>query len=97
MPSYDAVANEDAAASGHPKPPPTCTVVTPADSTLSRQRQFTPKASRNQNLATLGVDDVLGEGDSRLVLEVLPNDLAEVAFERMREEVKWDTMYHRGM
>ncbi|KAF7986696.1 hypothetical protein HWV62_20216 [Athelia sp. TMB] len=51
--------------------------------------------NRNQKLATLGVDDVLGEGDSRLVLDVLPPELAVHAFERMREEVQWATMYHR--
>ncbi|KZP10304.1 hypothetical protein FIBSPDRAFT_938095 [Athelia psychrophila] len=55
-----------------------------------------PRALKNQNLATLGVDDVLGAGDSRLVLDVLPPDLAETAFARMREEVRWDTMFHRG-
>ncbi|KZP10301.1 hypothetical protein FIBSPDRAFT_1051392 [Athelia psychrophila] len=36
-----------------------------------------PLALKNQNLATLGADDVLGAGDSWLVLDVLPPDLAE--------------------
>jgi len=51
---------------------------------------------RNQKLATLGVGDTLGEGDSSLVLDVLPQDLADVAFENMRKEVAWHSMYHRG-
>lgn len=56
-----------------------------------------PRALKNQNLTTLGADDVLGAGDSRLVLDVLPPDLAETAFAQMREEVRWDTMFHRGV
>ncbi|EGN97608.1 hypothetical protein SERLA73DRAFT_184383 [Serpula lacrymans var. lacrymans S7.3] len=45
---------------------------------------------------TLGAGDKIGEGDSSLVLSILPDDLADVAFENMRKEVKWNTMYHRG-
>lgn len=44
----------------------------------------------------LGEGDLLGEGDSYLVLNILPDDLAEVAFERMKEEIKWNKMRHRG-
>jgi hypothetical protein len=47
-------------------------------------------------LVTLGVGDTLGEGDSSLVLHVLPPDLADVAFENMRREVAWNSMYHHG-
>lgn len=54
-------------------------------------------ARRNQKLATMGVGDTLGEGDSSLVVDVLPQDLADAAFENMRKEVAWNTMYHRGM
>jgi hypothetical protein len=52
---------------------------------------------RNPKLATLGVGDTLGEGDSSLVLDVLPQDLADLAFENMRKEVAWNAMYHHGM
>lgn len=38
----------------------------------------------------------MGEGDTSLVLSVLPAALADVAFENMRREVEWNTMYHRG-
>ncbi|KAI5891477.1 uncharacterized protein SCHCODRAFT_02629217 [Schizophyllum commune H4-8] len=44
----------------------------------------------------LGPDDTIGEGDSRLVLNLLPDELREGIFERLREEVAWETMYHRG-
>jgi hypothetical protein len=56
----------------------------------------TPRASEPGG-PTLGVGDVLGAGDSYLVLDLLPEDLAEVAFEKLKSEVKWDTMYHRGV
>lgn len=52
---------------------------------------------RNPKLATLGVGDILGDGDSNLVLDLLPPDLAAVAFEKIRDEVAWDSMFHRGM
>jgi hypothetical protein len=41
-------------------------------------------------------DSNLGAGDSYLVLDVLPDDLASISFEQLAEEVKWDTMHHRG-
>ena len=44
----------------------------------------------------LGVGDEIGAGDSHLVVDILPTDLADVAFDRMKEEVGWKTMYHRG-
>lgn len=52
---------------------------------------------RNAPPPSPGVGDRVGEGDCGLVLEVLPPDLAEVAFENMRKEVAWNVMYHRGM
>lgn len=52
---------------------------------------------RNPKLATLGVEDTLGDGDSSLVLDLLPPDLADIAFEKVRDEVGWDSMFHRGM
>lgn len=41
-------------------------------------------------------NDKIGEGDTSLVLDVLPPDLAETAFESLRKQVKWNTMFHRG-
>jgi hypothetical protein len=46
---------------------------------------------------TLGAGDALGTGDSYLTLNVVPPELADVAFDRLRDEVKWDVMHHRGM
>ncbi|KAI0260338.1 hypothetical protein BC834DRAFT_957645 [Gloeopeniophorella convolvens] len=44
----------------------------------------------------LGVGDSIGEGDTYLLESILPQELAEVAFERLQSEVAWNTMYHRG-
>ncbi|KAF8554866.1 hypothetical protein OG21DRAFT_1411753 [Imleria badia] len=57
---------------------------------------FDSHRPRNGPPPSLGVGDRIGEGDSGLVLDVLPPDLAEVAFENMRKEVAWNVMYHRG-
>ncbi|KAH7886483.1 hypothetical protein F5I97DRAFT_1867340 [Phlebopus sp. FC_14] len=51
---------------------------------------------RNAPPPTLGVGDRIGEGDSELVLDILPHELAKVAFDNMRKEVAWNVMYHRG-
>lgn len=53
-------------------------------------------SSRTTPPQFLGVNDKLGEGDSRLVLDILPEELGSTAFERVRDEVQWKTMFHRG-
>jgi hypothetical protein len=45
----------------------------------------------------LQAGDKLGAGDSHLVMDVLPKDLADGAFDKMKEEVAWNTMHHRGI
>ncbi|KAH9847761.1 hypothetical protein C2E23DRAFT_847323 [Lenzites betulinus] len=40
--------------------------------------------------------DSIGEGDTSVLYDFLPPDLAETAFENLRKEVKWNTMTHRG-
>ena len=37
-----------------------------------------------------------GEGDTFLVLNILPDDIANSAFEDLKKEVKWNTMSHHG-
>ncbi|KAG6810672.1 hypothetical protein H0H92_010820 [Tricholoma furcatifolium] len=44
----------------------------------------------------LGVGDAMGAGDTYLVPDFLPQDIIDGAFERMRSEVKWNVMHHRG-
>jgi hypothetical protein len=44
----------------------------------------------------LGVGDELGAGDSYLVPDLLPAELAATAFGKLKQEVQWQTMYHRG-
>jgi hypothetical protein len=52
--------------------------------------------SSNGSVPVLGVGDKIGEGDTYLVENVLPPELAEVAFEKLMEEVAWNVMHHRG-
>ncbi|PGH27433.1 hypothetical protein AJ80_00911 [Polytolypa hystricis UAMH7299] len=57
---------------------------------------FTPSAHRRSRKkyvpsAPLGPNDAIGEGDSRIIYDLnLPSD----AFELIRDEVKWQKMYH---
>ncbi|KAH9943603.1 hypothetical protein B0H21DRAFT_892734 [Amylocystis lapponica] len=50
----------------------------------------------NAAVQVLGPGDSMGEGDTYLLLDLLPPNLAEVAFDRVLQEVQWHTMYHRG-
>jgi len=54
------------------------------------------KSQRTPRAPVLGVGDSLGAGDSYLVTDMLPPDLADIAFERLKTEVQWQIMYHRG-
>lgn len=60
---------------------------------ISTARKFTGPTSK---APILGPGDRIGEGDCELVLDILPPDLADQAFETLRAEVKWLTMHHRG-
>ncbi|KAL4248979.1 Fe2OG dioxygenase domain-containing protein [Abortiporus biennis] len=54
------------------------------------------KHQRTKSFKYLGPEDKIGEGDTNLVLNLLPPQLADSAFESLRKEVKWNTMFHRG-
>ncbi|OJA14642.1 hypothetical protein AZE42_02659 [Rhizopogon vesiculosus] len=43
-----------------------------------------------------GMGDKIGEGDSGLMLDVLPLELSDTAFKQMMDEVDWNAMHHRG-
>ena len=40
--------------------------------------------------------DEIGEGDSRVMHQFIPSPLIDGMFERVKQEVQWRTMYHRG-
>ena len=56
--------------------------------------------SRNSLLTsaplTMGPEDNIGAGDSKLILKVLKKPLIEDAFALLKEEVDWQIMHHRG-
>lgn len=41
--------------------------------------------------------DQIGEGDTELRLDLLPPEIAGVAFEILRNEVAWNVMKHHGI
>ena len=45
----------------------------------------------------LGPEDTIAEGDTYILHDFLPAELADEAFENLRREVKWNTMMHRGV
>ncbi|KAH0538962.1 hypothetical protein FGG08_004477 [Glutinoglossum americanum] len=52
--------------------------------------------AKTRSPPVLGPGDVIGEGDSRLVVDILTHELKDAAFERLKKEVHWKTMQHRG-
>lgn len=45
---------------------------------------------------TLGPQDSLGAGDSRIIHDVLESPLSDEVFQLLKEEVAWQNMYHRS-
>ncbi|KAI9712225.1 MAG: hypothetical protein M1812_006960 [Candelaria pacifica] len=66
------------------------------------ERSFVKKEKRIKRAAVggiaskLGPSDKIGEGDSRIVEDFLPSSLADSVFERVKMEVQWNTMSHKG-
>jgi nicotinamidase-related amidase/alkylated DNA repair dioxygenase AlkB len=44
----------------------------------------------------LGPQDKIGEGDSRIIYNFLDAELEKDIFNRLKKEVRWKVMYHRG-
>lgn len=45
---------------------------------------------------TMGPNDSIGSGDSRIIHDVLSAPLTDNAFQLLKEEVNWQTMHHRS-
>lgn len=64
--------------------------------TISSEPATFGNRSSKVSVPVLSVGDRIGEGDTYLVENVLPPELAEVAFEDLMKEVAWNVMHHRG-
>lgn len=58
--------------------------------------QSPPAHAPQVDLGWLQPGDRMGEGDTELVLDILPAELASTAFQKLRDEVKWNVMVHKG-
>lgn len=55
------------------------------------------RSSRNASKSqTLGPSDSIGSGDSKIIYSALASPMINMAFIRVREEVGWQTMFHRS-
>ena len=50
----------------------------------------------NLRMPTLGPKDTIGEGDSRIILDMLSPRLTDNAFGLLKNEVQWKSMHHRS-
>lgn len=60
-----------------------------------------PSATRDQTFwqsksATLGPNDNIGSGDSKVIHDVMGPPVINDAFSHLKEEVNWQTMFHRS-
>ena len=60
-----------------------------------------PAGSKNRNSwqsrsATLGPNDSIGSGDSKIIYNVIGSPMINDVFSKIREEVDWQTMFHRS-
>lgn len=55
-----------------------------------------PKKKKKLVQDTLGPEDKIGHGDSRLYLDVLEETEADNAFHACRKSIKWQKMFHRS-
>jgi hypothetical protein len=49
-----------------------------------------------KSLIFKGAGDIMGEGDTTLVLDLLDSDTLSSAFEDLKHEVRWNVMRHHG-
>ncbi|KIW68918.1 hypothetical protein PV04_04830 [Phialophora macrospora] len=59
-------------------------------------RQMAPKKKKKTAPNTLGLEDKIGEGDTRLYTNLLDQVAAEQAFYSCRKDIKWQKMFHRS-
>ena len=65
--------------------------------TINSNPEMVAHRSSKVSVPVLGVGDKIGEGDTYLVENVLPPELAdEVVFDKLMKEVAWNVMHHRG-
>jgi hypothetical protein len=62
----------------------------------SRAPATTQEPKWKRNTAYVKPEEQLGEGDTTLIKDFLPECIAVGAFEKLKEEVQWQTMYHHG-
>ncbi len=68
----------------------------------AQSRSSGPAATRNKSHRnvtkpqSLGPNDIIGSGDSKIIHNVLGPPFVNMAFNRVREEVGWQTMFHRS-
>ena len=54
------------------------------------------RTSWQSRSATLGPNDSIGSGDSKIVYNIISSSIINDAFNQMKEEVNWKTMFHRS-
>jgi len=62
---------------------------------FSSSVQLDQAVRTNVAFSTLGPNDEIGEGDSHIVYDILSKAVADDMFRHVREEVRWQKMYHR--
>ena len=74
----------------------------PSKDDLDKQISPGPSSSRNRSSwnfsrsHNLGPGDTIGSGDSKIIYNITDHCIANSAFTKLKDEVGWQTMFHRG-
>ena len=87
-----------------PNPAAADTILTPTHVQTATIQTIQPIHSRSvsrthirgSSCPPLGPGDIIGEGDSRILYDLLPPEAHPEIFEKVKNEVQWQTMHHRG-
>ncbi|ETI24872.1 hypothetical protein G647_04242 [Cladophialophora carrionii CBS 160.54] len=66
------------------------------DASPESHHQMGPKKKKKTAPNILGLEDKIGEGDSRLYVNLLDQTEAEQAFYSCRKDINWQKMFHRS-
>jgi len=67
-----------------------------ASRSVAQTLAMNPGPKWKRNSAYVKPDEQLGERDTTLIKDFLPESIAADAFEKLKEEVQWVTMHHHG-
>ena len=71
-------------------------LASPRTSTATLPPQTKKQKKSKKTHEVVGPTDIIGRGDCRLIYDILPPTEADTIFGKLKEDTKWQKMYHRS-